>query len=95
MPYAIICDPEQSLFREFELLVAASKETMTAPEEQEAYAAVRKRFDEYGLVHGAYEGEELQLPGYFILTPEGKVLEAHRARTLLDMPTPEEMAAKL
>ena len=38
---------------------------------------------------------ELQLPGYFILTPEGKVLEAHRARTLLDMPTPEEMAAKL
>ena len=68
---------------------------MTAPEEQEAYAAVRKRFDEYGLVHGAYEGEELQLPGYFILTPEGKVLEAHRARTLLDMPTPEEMAAKL
>ena len=95
VPYAIICDPEQSLFREFELLVAASKETMTAPEEQEAYAAVRKRFDEYGLVHGAYEGEELQLPGYFILTRRGRCSKLIGHGRCWICPRRRKMAAKL
>ena len=67
VPYDIICDPEMKLFKEFGLLVAASKETMVAPEEQAAYDEKRKKFEVYGLVHGAYEGEELQLPGYFLL----------------------------
>ena len=43
----------------------------------------------------AYEGEEMQLPGYFILNPEMEVLECHRAASILDMPTVDEMIAKL
>lgn len=43
----------------------------------------------------AYEGEELQLPGYFLLDREMNVLEAHRAKTMMDMPTIDEMIAKL
>lgn len=95
VPYDIICDPEMKLFKEFGLLVAASKETMVAPEEQAAYDEKRKKFEVYGLVHGAYEGEELQLPGYFLLDREMNVLEAHRAKTMMDMPTIDEMIAKL
>lgn len=52
VPYDIICDPEMKLFKEFGLLVAASKETMVAPEEQAAYDEKRKKFEVYGLVHG-------------------------------------------
>lgn len=95
VPYDIICDPEMKLFKEFGLLVATSKETMVAPEEQAAYDEKRKKFEVYGLVHGAYEGEELQLPGYFLLDCEMNVLEAHRAKTMMDMPTIDEMIAKL
>lgn len=46
---------------------------MVAPEEQAAYDEKRKKFEVYGLVHGAYEGEELQLPGYFLLDREMNV----------------------
>ncbi len=95
VPYDIICDPEMKLFKKFGLLVADSKETMIAPEDQEAYAEKRRLFDEYGLVHGAYEGEELQLPGYFLLDSDLNVLEAHRATSILDMPSVDEMIAKL
>ena len=95
VPYDIICDPEMKLFQQFELHVAASKETMTRPEDAEKIAEKRAKYDEYGLVHGAYEGEELQLPGYFILDGGMNVLEAHRAVSLVDMPTVEEMIAKL
>ena len=38
-----------------------------------------------------YEGEELQLPGLFVLDKEMNVLHAHRAKTITDMPTAEDM----
>ena len=37
----------------------------------------------------------MQLPGYFLLDREMNVLEAHRAKTMMDMPTIDEMIAKL
>ena len=95
VPYDIICDPDMGLYKEFELGVAASKEAMIRPEDMPKFAAKREKMAEYGLEHGAYEGEEMQFPGYFLLDSDLNVLEAHRATSILDMPSVDEMIAKL
>ena len=53
------------------------------------------RMEQLGLEHGAYEGEEMQLPGYFVLDKDLNILQDHRATTILDMPSVEEMIEKL
>ena len=95
LPFDILCDPDMGLYKEFELGVAGSKEEMISPDELPKMAEKREKMAAYGLEHGAYEGEEMQFPGYFILDSELNVLEAHRAKTILDMPSVEEMIAKL
>lgn len=75
--------------------VAASKEEMIRPEDMPKMGEKRAKMEEYGLSHGAYEGEEMQFPGYFLLDSELNVLEAHRATSILDMPSVDEMIAKL
>ena len=79
LPFDIICDPDMGLYKEFELGVAASKEEMIRPEDMPKMGEKRAKMEEYGLSHGAYEGEEMQFPGYFLLDSELNVLEAHRA----------------
>ena len=94
LPFDIICDPDMGLYKEFELGVAASKEEMIRPEDMPKMGEKRAKMEEYGLSHGAYEGEEMQFPGYFLLDSELNVLEAHRATSILDMPSVDEMIAK-
>ena len=63
LPFDIICDPDMGLYKEFELGVAASKEEMIRPEDMPKMGEKRAKMEEYGLSHGAYEGEEMQFPG--------------------------------
>ena len=50
---------------------------------------------EAGFSHGKYEGNEQQLPALFIVDAAGKVLTAHYARDIMDMPTIDEVLAQL
>ena len=95
LPFDIVCDPDMGLYKELELGVASSKLTMISPKELPKFAVKRKRMEQLGLEHGAYEGEEMQLPGYFVLDKDLNILQAHRATTILDMPSVEEMIEKL
>ncbi len=80
-PFEIICDPEEKLYKEFEILPAPSKEKLagisTMPKVVKAMAA--------GYKHGRYEGEELQLPASFILEPDLKVTYARYAKIIDDI----------
>lgn len=93
LPFDIVCDPDMGLYKE--LGVASAKLTMISPKELPKFAVKRKRMEQLGLEHGAYEGEEMQLPGYFVLDKDLNILQAHRATTILDMPSVEEMIEKL
>lgn len=95
LPFSIICDPGMGLYKQFGLEVASSMKTMISPEELPVFAAKKEKMQQLNLSHGAYEGEEMQLPGYFLLDSHLHVLEAHRAKTILDMPSVDEMIAKL
>lgn len=89
LPFEIICDPDQTLYKEFEIAPAASKDVMIGPRAE----AKRIRFDELGLVHGEYEGEELQLPATFVLDRDLHVSHVHYSKTIDDVPTPDEMVS--
>ena len=48
-----------------------------------------------GYSHGEYEGCELQLPAVFIISPDGTVKKACRARSVAVMPTAKKVCAML
>lgn len=86
-PFEIICDPEQQLYRRFEVAAAQTREELLALDhfgrEHEAFQKAKVAL---GLTHGAYEGNELQKPAIFVLDADKKVVFAHYAGSLMDMP---------
>lgn len=95
LPFDIICDADMGLYKVFDLKPAESKEKMIDPADMPKFMEKKQKMEEYGLSHGAYEGIEEQLPGMFLVDGDLNVLFAHRAKTILDMPTIDEMIAKL
>ncbi|MDD3337241.1 MAG: PatB family C-S lyase [Lachnospiraceae bacterium] len=81
-PYEIICDPEQKLYEKYNIAPALTKEKMA---DGKVLAKIGKARAS-GLVHGAHEGEELQLPAVFLVTPGLAVKQTHYGRTPADMP---------
>ena len=94
-PFEIVCNPDMSLYALYELPAAGSKVQLVSPGILKAIQQKRKKIAEHGLEHGAYEGEELQLPGSFLLDREMNVLYDRRAKNILDKPTIDEMLAML
>ena len=47
---------------------------------------------EEGFQHGAYEGEELQLPACFVVDGNLTITYAHYGKNAADIPTVEELA---
>lgn len=93
LPYSIICDPDQGLYKMLEIAAAGSPEELVGDmdrlKEKGARAAAQ------GLSHGEYEGEELQLPAAFVMTPDLTVTYAHYAKDILDMPGTKELTELL
>jgi peroxiredoxin len=90
-PFTIICDPRQELYRHFEIQPASSKLGMISLKTLKKIGQAKK----YQLVHGEYEGEELQLPACFVLDQFFTVRYARYAKNLADIPAPDELVAIL
>ncbi len=87
-PYQIICDPEMKLYQELDIRPAASMAKMAS------FGMIPKiiRASMRKFTHGAYEGNEQQLPAVFVLDREGRITYAHYARHVTDIPSPEALA---
>ena len=55
----------------------------------EAHKAFQEKKQDLGLVHGAYEGDELQRPAIFLLDAKKRIVYLHYAASLMDMPPVE------
>jgi peroxiredoxin len=86
-PFTIICDPQQELYRRFEIKPASSKLALVGGRTMKKLGELKK----YGFVHGEYEGEELQLPACFVLDSAFTVRYARYAKNLADIPGPAEL----
>lgn len=88
LPFTFICDPLQTLYREFSIDAAESKLKMAGPGTLAKIAKAKAA----GYQHGRYEGEELQLPAVFVVTPDLKVTYVHYAKTVDDVPDAKALA---
>lgn len=95
IPFDIICDPGMKFYRALDIRPAADMEEAggAALGGMEKLMAKGKACEEHGYSHGKYEGDELQLPAVFVVSGSGKVLYAHYARYIADLPDYDEMAA--
>ena len=86
LPFEIICDPEEKLYKEFEIKPAKSMLELGGVAVAAKVAKAKKLFP-----HGEYEGEELQLPAAFVVGPDLKITYAKYGKNGADVPTPEEL----
>jgi len=94
LPFSIICDPKQEIYRLLDIKAAATKEEMVEGVMDKLKEKGGKA-REAGFVHGDYEGNELQLPAMFIVNEDGVVEYANYARNIVDLPTVDEVLAML
>ena len=94
LPFDIICDPAMKIYEALDIQPAESMKALLGDglEKLQAKGAAAA---EAGFSHGKYEGNEQQLPALFIVDAAGKVLTAHYARDIMDMPTIDEVLAQL
>ncbi len=94
LSFPIICDPAYAIYNDLEIRPAGSREEMLGDEEAvQKFMKKREAIQALGYAHGEYEGIEEQLPAFFYLDAALKVMIAHYAKGIGDMPTAEEMLA--
>mgnify|MGYP003307605443 CR=1 FL=1 len=95
LPFHLVCDPTESLYKELEIGSFDPNNRGEMNEAEQARMAVKiQGMKENGYEHGDYEGNEQQLPAFFAVDGEMNVLEAHYARNLGDMPFAKEVLEK-
>ncbi len=87
-PFDLLCDPDQTLYRRLYIDVAENREAMAGENTMDKISRARAE----GFQHGAYEGEELQLPAVFITDNKGRLCYVRYGKTVDDIPSPEELA---
>ena len=91
LPFPIICDPEQKLYKQFAIEPASSMAKMA---DFKMVGRIIKA-TKLGFRHGAYEGDEQQLPAAFVIDGDRRILYAHYAASVSDMPDAAELAKLL
>lgn len=90
-PFSILCDPKATLYERFGIQPATSMAKMT-----DAGTMVKiAKATVAGYKHGAYEGNELQLPACFVVDKERKILYAHYGKSAGDTPDVRTLAELL
>lgn len=91
LPFDIICDPDQVLYKEFDIQPASSMASMV-----DAKAMLKlARVTASGLKHGKYEGNEQQLPAAFVMDSQRRLSYVRYAKTIADMPNVDELVQLL
>ena len=94
LSFPIICDPDHAIYDALDIRPAESREALLGGDESaRRFMKKREAIQALGYAHGEYEGIEEQLPAFFYLDAGLKVILAHYATSLGDMPTAEEMLA--
>ncbi len=82
LPFQIVCDESQTLYKEFGISPAASVTKMISAGTIAKIAKATAK----GFKHGKYEGNELQLPACFIVDKELKLKYVHYGKNAADVP---------
>ena len=96
LPFHLVCDPTESLYKELEIGSFDPNNRGEMNEAEQARMAVKiQGMKENGYEHGDYEGNEEQAPGWFYIDEDMTVIEAHYGNYTADMPLADEALAKI
>lgn len=84
-PFEVVCDPEGTLYRLYGVKTASSMLKMINPLDRKLWKKIRSLL-KHKLKHGAYEGNEQQLPALFLLNHNMDLFYSHYAKSISDMP---------
>lgn len=87
LPFEIICDPDQTIYKKLNIRGAYSMTEMISKEALEKISTANRK----GLKHGKYEGNEQQLPAVFLINEDGIVEYSHYGKDIADLPSIDEM----
>ena len=96
LPFHLICDTQQELYKTLELgeRKPGWRDEMT--EEDKAKQRYKAGIlNELGIVHGEYEGNEEQAPAWFYIDGDMTVIQAHYGKYTSDMPLADEALARI
>ena len=94
LPFHLICDEAQEIYKTLEINAAKDMAELLG-DGMEKLQAKGAKAAEAGFVHGDYEGIEEQLPAFFYVDADLTIKEAHYAKGIMDMPTVDDMLAKI
>lgn len=97
IPFEIVCDPEMNIYKQFEIPCAADKAELGGkdPALLQRLQVKSAAAKECGFVHGAYEGDEMQLPAVWVVEKDGKLSYVKYGEAVADIPTPAELLETL
>ncbi|MBM7871555.1 peroxiredoxin [Clostridium pascui] len=87
MPFTIICDPSQELYKLYNTSAAKNMLGLGSLNLLKKVEEAKK----LGLAHGKYEGNELQLPATFVMDEEGIIKFVHYGQDAGDVPDIDEL----
>ena len=90
VPFDMIADPEKWLFEAFRLKRASAGSLLSAGM---VFKGLKAMANGHGV--GLPHGDVRQLPGVFIIDPEGRIRFSHHAKGPADHPSPEVLLAAL
>lgn len=88
VPFEIICDPGRTLYRAFELKRMAPLGFLSPSVALKGISAMAKG---HGI--GIPKGDVRQLPGVFVIAPDGSIVYSHYATDPADHPEPAAILA--
>ena len=98
LPFEIICDTDMNVYKTLAIPAAKDVDELlpkASTEDAARWDAKCAVFDAAGFVHGKFEGDEMQLPAFFLVSADGMIEVAHYAENIVDMPTIDTMLAML
>lgn len=98
LPFEIICDTDMAVYKALAIPAAKDMDELVPSgdtDDAKRWGEKVKKFTDAGFVHGKYEGDEMQLPAFFLVDGNGVVEVAHYAKNLADMPTIDDMTTML
>lgn len=87
IPFTIICDPTQEVYKLYNTSAAKDMSGLGSPNLLKKVEEAKK----LGLTHGKYEGNELQLPATFVIDEEGVIKFSHYGQDAGDVPEIDEL----
>lgn len=94
VPFPIVADADMNVYKTLSIEPAKDMAGLVGGD-MEKLQAKGAKCKELGFEHGEYEGIEEQLPAFFYVDADLTVKVAHYAKTIVDMPTADDMLAMI